>query len=386
MRKIALLLLFITLIAGCSEKEPIMSLSDAIADGNVAVVQQHIVRDNNFDIPDKYGLVPLSQCLCPIDYVGHGLSESYYENRIKIFKLLIDAGADINRASKDGSTPLHFAVQSHDSKGVFNTEDVKILLDKGVRVNVKDDYGNTPLHYATAISIEKENYEIVKMLIDAGADVTIKNEYGNTPLYAACSPLPYLDASGERCLIYEYQIPIIELLIDVGADVNEGNALFKANAEVTKVLLNAGADIHNTNVDSNTILLDAIGRGDYEKFMVLIDVGTNLNTQVENGYDYFRRMALYPTNEGHIKILHKLLDAGIDVNSKDKNEQTVLQITLQKGNAMLAEELLKAGATIDPDQPLGFYYGKDVNSLYCTEEEKKEITAFLLSHGVKLDE
>jgi ankyrin repeat protein len=60
----------------------------------------------------------------------------------KVVKLLLDKGADVNVAQKDGATALHAAA----SEG--HTETVKLLLDRGADVNAENDSRETPLHLA----------------------------------------------------------------------------------------------------------------------------------------------------------------------------------------------------------------------------------------------
>jgi ankyrin repeat protein len=56
-------------------------------------------------------------------------------------ELLLNAGCDVNRQEKDGSTLLHYA--SMDSR----VDTMKLLLDRGANINVKDNGGETPLHF-----------------------------------------------------------------------------------------------------------------------------------------------------------------------------------------------------------------------------------------------
>ncbi|KAJ1486070.1 ankyrin repeat protein, partial [Baffinella frigidus] len=57
-------------------------------------------------------------------------------------KQLIDAGTNVNHASKHGTTALMFAVKG------FRTEVVKYLLDVGADPDKQDLDGNSAMHYA----------------------------------------------------------------------------------------------------------------------------------------------------------------------------------------------------------------------------------------------
>ena len=60
-----------------------------------------------------------------------------------VAQLLIDRGADVNKADKDGWTPLYWACENGD------TDVVEQLLGvPGIDVNKADWSGRTPLHMA----------------------------------------------------------------------------------------------------------------------------------------------------------------------------------------------------------------------------------------------
>ena len=59
-----------------------------------------------------------------------------------MLKFLIKSGAKINAKDKDGSTPLHTAVEYN------NPEAVKFLIEKGARFDMKNNNGKAPLDIA----------------------------------------------------------------------------------------------------------------------------------------------------------------------------------------------------------------------------------------------
>jgi ankyrin repeat protein len=78
----------------------------------------------------------------------------------------IDRGVDINQPTTMGWTPLHQAIGG-------DIKVTKLLIEKGANVNAVDVYNNTPLYYA----ITDKNENDVKLLLEAGADIHVRNVY-----------------------------------------------------------------------------------------------------------------------------------------------------------------------------------------------------------------
>jgi cytohesin len=88
---------------------------------------------------------------------------------------LIESGADVNRRTPYGTTPLDRAV------GAGFKDIVELLIAKGANVNVKDNWNWTPLHSAA----EEGHKDIVKLLIAKGANVKARDGASRTPLWYA---------------------------------------------------------------------------------------------------------------------------------------------------------------------------------------------------------
>jgi len=84
---------------------------------------------------------------------------------------LIEGGADVNRRTPYGTTPLDRAV------GAGFKDIVGLLIAKGANVNTKDNWDWTPLHSAVY-----GHKDIVELLIAKGADVNARDAEGRTPL------------------------------------------------------------------------------------------------------------------------------------------------------------------------------------------------------------
>lgn len=153
---------YLEVIKFIEKEDEYFSESAKDSEQQLKLVEILLTYNNKIDIKDNWGQTPLYLAV--------------ENNLIKIVKLLIDKGADININAKEyGLTPLHRAAERN------HAEIIKILLDNGANIDVKDKNGITPLYYA----VDRSNEKSVRMLLDYGANILIKNKNGLTPLQCA---------------------------------------------------------------------------------------------------------------------------------------------------------------------------------------------------------
>lgn len=179
--------LFFTLIiicsVGCSNNEkssnnesekisqPKLDLHAAIYMRDLEAVRQHIKYGTDVNV-----LEPSRKSTPLITAAALGEPDAA--------KILIEAGADINRKNLDGSTPLHVAI-------VFGKNKVaKLLIDSGADVNIKNFEGSTPLHIAAFFC----EVDLVKYLLENGADRGLTNNDGKTALQIVELPFEKVEA------------------------------------------------------------------------------------------------------------------------------------------------------------------------------------------------
>ena len=221
------------------------------------------------------------------------------EGHVDIVRALLDGGADVNKANKDGATPLS-ASTNHSS-----AEIALILLDAGANPNAKNKDGGTAL-----MSAAKQGHsEVAKVLLDAGANPDMVRKKGWTALLLA-SKFGFL--------------------------------------EVVKVLLAAGANT-NMALDNGATALMATANYGYPKIAkTLLFAGANPNTKTKGGWTAVNLAAA----EGHAEVAKILLECGAspDIrNDEDTNawhwanQQPIMHAIFYKH---LAE--VKAGKDIKP--------------------------------------
>lgn len=120
------------------------------------------------------------------------------QGNIRLVKLLIERGADISAAGKDGNSPLFYAFRR---QGDYHLDAAQFLLAAGADVNARNTRGWRPIHVASG----NTDPGGVKFLLEHGADPRIAADDGTTPLH---------QASGMG------HTEVIKLLLAAGADAN----------------------------------------------------------------------------------------------------------------------------------------------------------------------
>jgi hypothetical protein len=105
---------------------------------------------------------------------GSGLMIGAWEGNLKLMKLFISRGADINRLNTNGESALALAAW----RG--NLEAVKWLLERGARINAGERKWSA-LHYAVFAG----HREVADYLIEQGADINALSTNGSSVLMMA---------------------------------------------------------------------------------------------------------------------------------------------------------------------------------------------------------
>jgi ankyrin repeat protein len=127
---------------------------DALYDGDLNAIEQYITKEN-IDWLDKDGSALLS-------WVATG-----GDVQMKIVRLLVRNGADVNVRLREGWTLLHVAADS------LNKDLASVLLHAGCDPNAVDDVGHTAL--VKVLRAFNPKKDLIGMLLEHGADPEAKH-------------------------------------------------------------------------------------------------------------------------------------------------------------------------------------------------------------------
>jgi ankyrin repeat protein len=249
---------------------------------------------------------------------------------LAMMTLLLDYGANPNVRDYLQFTPLIMAI----STGHFGK--VKLLIARGADVNAPCK-GESALHAA----IRKSSFCTVhgmhcnvKALIEAGSEMDCVDDHNISPLMQA--------VCGQAGRESADSLILTEMLLNAGAHIHftgpDGrNAFLRAarcGSEATlRLLRDRGADMHSVSFDGRNAVQAAAAGGNMANLQCLSDWGVNMHFRSPDGrnalYDAISAYENFPHDEAKtIQILTFLLERGLNVDSRDRNQQTPLLFLL----------------------------------------------------------
>ncbi|CAN5767809.1 hypothetical protein BH09VER1_BH09VER1_45690 [soil metagenome] len=211
---------------------------------------------------------------------------------VKMMELLLKYGANPNDVDNQGMTPLMWAALMAQGAAC------DLLIERGAKINPRDKQAKTALWYA---AFAGGLPQVVGKLLRHGADPGEKDVRGETILSGMqqfAPPLPGQGGRGYPGMVYNARkaaelkarlARVTTLLLEAGADPNEGDPLAKALSyghwDIARVLITKGADVCRAKADGSTPLYAAFagmwGLGvDDATVSMLLDKGAEANAAV----------------------------------------------------------------------------------------------------------
>ncbi|KAK7094366.1 hypothetical protein V1264_005941 [Littorina saxatilis] len=373
------------------------------------------------------------------------------KGNLEAITLAVKSGACLTKTNNKGLTPYQLAQRRRKelnnatdrNKMAFdlfsvirggNDVTVKTLLCYGSSVHDKDDEGRTGL----LVACKAGQGNIADLLIDLGADVNVSVtsllEGPQTPLFFACRTglirtvelllkhNAVIDAMNKwkqtalHCAC-EGKSPtasadITRLLLDAGADVNAQDMLGRTplhyaacsgNTETLRRLIHHGADLNATDDEGRTPLHcaymaskpgiiitqlveagagigrvhQAVVRGDVDALMTLLQQGADVNQHdTSMGCSPLHAACLM----GRTDIVTWLTQHGAKVNAVDDMKTTPLHYACAAGQTRVARQLIDEGVDVNARDE-----SKSTPLHGAADKGNIEIVVCLLEHGAQVD-
>jgi ankyrin repeat protein len=207
----------------------------------------------------------------------------------EIVKALLDGGADPKKVNAEGVPPLIQAIRSH------QTDSARALIAGGANVDARDNAGFS----SVMLAVLENQYDIAEAMINAGADVLVQNH-----------------STLESALILAAQrgyTNLVELLLK--------NVITKDDRDAK-------------DKKGMTALAWASLNGHLDTVKLLCSKKAGPNEADTTGMTPF----LHACAAGHREIVDVLLDSGANIQIKNKNSQSALQLATGDVSSLLREK------------------------------------------------
>ena len=254
-------------------------------------------------------------------FIPGGLTPLLYaarDGRLESAKVLINAGADLEKADPNGITPLLMAIADN------QMPTAQYLIDKGAKINVTDWYGRTPLWTAVEVrNMDEDNgtfenlvdrepvLDLIKNLLDKGAETNPRTKESipiRRFMLRTTGTLEWVDFTGQTPFLraaYSGDITVMRLLLKYGADPKiatfGGTTPLMAAAgvnwvvdqtydegqknllEAVKLCYDLGLNVNDVNSMGITAVMGAANRGSDEIIEWLVSKGARLDVKDNEG-------------------------------------------------------------------------------------------------------
>jgi ankyrin repeat protein len=291
------------------------SFRDQIRTGDVPALRVRLTGATTPDQQDEAGATPLMYAAA----VG----------TIDTMRTLLDAGADVNMAGRDGMTPLMWATG--------DLAKVRLLLERGADVNARSDNGTTPLVAAA----QRGAADVVTYLLAHKANPMATGDQG-AALFQAAFATPNADvrrvlaAAGLSPQHFGQVAPAIARVDYVDRDLIER-------------FLALGGD-PNMRIPMVTVQMPLLGYAamvtDRQTVELLIDRGADVNAASSRGATALMMAAA--SDHANPATVQLLLDHGARLDARDDEGRSALDWALMQGETAAAQLLRRAGAPASP--------------------------------------
>ncbi|XP_031330499.1 ankyrin repeat domain-containing protein 50 isoform X1 [Photinus pyralis] len=244
--------------------------------------------------------------------------------------------------------------------------------------------------------------KVLKLLLEAGAVEQADPEDGDYESQLSLvtsstepSPEPLFDLHdlhGQAALHVAArlgQAQVVKVLLQAGADVDQADgdgwtplraAAWGGHTEVVELLVKHGCALDSVDAENRTALRAAAWSGHEEIVKILLENGANVNLTDHEG----RTALIAAAYMGHAEIVEHLLNHGADINHADADGRTAISVAAlcapRSPGANVVVTLLERGATVDHRDKEGM-----TPLLVASFEGHKEVCELLLESEADVD-
>jgi ankyrin repeat protein len=338
---------------------------------------------------------------------GTALQTAVEYRREDMVKLLLSRGADVNILAGECGSPLGAAIAT------INIEMAKFLLDCGADCTAKitancvvssSPYrtgGMEEFSFLIEMAAYSGDIALFKLLLDHGADINCNgnaNKVLHNSAHSGEEMLKYAVEHGAdvrrfggnafESAVRDTNFPIVEMLVKHGANVNTpidkftGTPLHLAadrgHVDIVCALLDAGADINNSNSFIGTPLQEAIRNGHYQVAELLIERQADINV-IAGKSGCALSIAICEHDE---EMFNLLLSKGADININCGEHGTPLEEAIGGGQIDFAEKLLDLGANVNAQ---GMYVNALIPAGRLNSTKAVELIKRIISLGIDIN-